>query len=159
MIAVGVVLVAIAAVLVLSRIAAISSATLGPVTLVGVDQPDASGTACQTLMKALPDTVNDLSRRETVGDATASRAWGDPAVILRCGVAPPDDLDCTVAITNVNNVWWYQQSDTDSTTYLSVDRSVHIAVTMPVGSGTGPLQQLSDVIATTLPHQGYCKTP
>jgi hypothetical protein len=36
-------------------------------------------------------------------------------------------------------------------TYVAVDRPVYPAVTVPVAAGSGPLQQLSDVIGQSLP--------
>ena len=43
---------------------------------------------CAALLIATPDTLGDgLERRRTT--AQASTAWGDPAVVLRCGLEPP----------------------------------------------------------------------
>ena len=43
---------------------------------------------CAALVLATPDSLGDgLDRRHTTAQATT--AWGDPAIVLRCGVAPP----------------------------------------------------------------------
>lgn len=39
----------------------------------------------------------------------------------------------------------------DVVSYVAVDRPVYVVVTEPVDSGSGPLQQLSDVIRAALP--------
>jgi hypothetical protein len=36
-------------------------------------------------------------------------------------------------------------------TYVTVDRPVYTALTIPTSVGTGPLQQVSDVVRTTVP--------
>lgn len=49
---------------------------------------DANDPRCADVTVRLPDTIGDLDRRWTDGQATG--AWGDPtAVILSCGVTPP----------------------------------------------------------------------
>ncbi len=43
---------------------------------------------CASLILATPDRLADgLDRRQTTAQATT--AWGDPAVVLRCGLDPP----------------------------------------------------------------------
>jgi hypothetical protein len=41
--------------------------------------------------------------------------------------------------------------DTDRSTWVSVDRPVYVALTLPTGSGPAPIQTMSDVIAQTMP--------
>jgi len=48
----------------------------------------ATDPACASLILATPDSLGDgLGRRQTTAQATT--AWGDPAIVLRCGVEPP----------------------------------------------------------------------
>jgi hypothetical protein len=48
----------------------------------------ATDPACAALILATPDSLGDgLDRRHTTAQATT--AWGDPAIVLRCGVEPP----------------------------------------------------------------------
>lgn len=56
---------------------------------------DANDPACASVSVLLPDTVGGYERVWT--DAQATGAWGDPTVVLRCGVEPPapSDLVCT----------------------------------------------------------------
>lgn len=48
---------------------------------------DADNPACAAVSVLLPDAVGDLDRVWT--DAQATGAWGDPTVVLRCGVDVP----------------------------------------------------------------------
>jgi hypothetical protein len=50
-----------------------------------------------------------------------------------------------------------QLSDPSAVTYIAVDRPVRIAVTVPPGSGMGPIQQLSELIAADLPSRPVCQ--
>ena len=56
---------------------------------------DANEPACANVSVLLPDSVGGYERVWT--DAQATGAWGDPTVVLRCGVEPPapSDLVCT----------------------------------------------------------------
>ena len=48
----------------------------------------ATDPACAALILATPDSLGDgLGRRNTSAQATT--AWGNPAIVLRCGVEPP----------------------------------------------------------------------
>ena len=125
----------------------------------GVGQPGAGTAACSALMPALPETLSGAARRSLQGQVTAVAAWGDPATILRCGIDSPQELTCSAALVQINGVSWLELTEPglDSTTYLAADRSVRIAVTLPTGTGTGAIGQLSDVIAATLPVRQPCR--
>ncbi|WP_380168704.1 DUF3515 domain-containing protein [Jannaschia sp. R86511] len=49
--------------------------------------PEGGSPGCATVMAALPATLADAPRRDTTGGA-GTAAWGDPAILLRCGVEP-----------------------------------------------------------------------
>jgi hypothetical protein len=53
----------------------------------------------------------------------------------------------------VNAVQWFRLDDPDSdhSTWVTVDRPVYLALTLPTESGPTPIQALSDLIARTLP--------
>lgn len=63
---------------------------------------DANDPACADVSVLLPDAVGDLDRVWT--DAQATGAWGEPTVVLRCGVAPP--APSTEVCTTIGNVDW-----------------------------------------------------
>lgn len=58
--------------------------------------------ACAALIAALPASLGpDISRRPVTPDTGRSAAWGDPAVVLRCGVAAPDQTEPPLTINQV----------------------------------------------------------
>lgn len=63
---------------------------------------DANNPACAEVSVLLPDAVGDLDRVWT--DAQATGAWGDPTVVLRCGVEPP--APSTEVCTTIGSVDW-----------------------------------------------------
>ncbi len=130
----------------------------GPLPVATVGQPGAGSAACNKLMPTLPQQLAAENRRALQGATVGIAAWGDPATILRCGLETPLELTCSSALTQVNGVSWLQLPDSGlgETTYIAADRSVRIALTIPDGSGTGAIQQISDVVARTLPVRAPC---
>jgi len=88
------------------------------------DVPATQRSACAALVEALPASVSDQERRETKGNPLGA-AWGDPAIVLRCGVGEPANYDPLVGCQRVNGMDWYipekgmndQQADVVMTTY------------------------------------------
>jgi Protein of unknown function (DUF3515) len=79
---------------------------------VQVDRFPVSGadqSRCRALLKALPGSVADEPRR-TVTGSTYAAAWGDPAIVLRCGVALPADFPGAPCITR-NGIGWSVPAD------------------------------------------------
>jgi hypothetical protein len=60
--------------------------------------------ACRQLLTTLPAKVDDQSRR-TVTGSTYAAAWGDPAIVLRCGVPLPKGAAGDPCITR-NGIGW-----------------------------------------------------
>ncbi|WP_046014320.1 DUF3515 family protein [Microbacterium sp. SA39] len=56
---------------------------------------DANNPGCASVSVLLPESVAGFERVFT--DAQATGAWGDPTIVLRCGVEPPapSELVCT----------------------------------------------------------------
>jgi hypothetical protein len=106
---------------------------------VSVDAPRLSGAArreCRALVAALPDRVADLDRRETTTGEGYGAAWGDPAIVLRCGVGPPAGFDAYSRCQNANGVDWYipesqLRGTRVDTTMTAVGRSRRVEVEIP----------------------------
>ena len=62
--------------------------------------------ACEALVEALPDRVADQAPRETSGSPLGA-AWGDPAIVVRCGVGPPEGYTPLSACQTANGVDWF----------------------------------------------------
>jgi uncharacterized protein DUF3515 len=133
-----------------------STPPAGPLALVDVDAPDAGSASCTSLMKALPNTLPDSGktlRRLPIADPAppAAAAWGGTRgepVVFRCGLPRPGELTPTSQLREISGVRWLPIEGDGATTWVVVDRPVYVALTVPAGSGTGPLQEISAAAGT-----------
>jgi hypothetical protein len=98
--------------------------------------PLARGEVCRAVATAWPATVGDHSRRE-VSDASAGAAYGDPAIIARCGVPAlgPTTDDCI----EVDGMGWVAQGLSDGTRFTTFGRDPAIEVLIPRDYAPEPL--------------------
>jgi len=97
--------------------------------------PAAAGT-CADLVGALPSTVDSASRRDVEPSGAPAAAWGDPAILLRCGVAMPESFDEFATCQETDGVGWFipeeqMTGEGESITMTTIDRAVNIEVTLP----------------------------
>ena len=128
----------------------------GPVVIATVPAPQADSAECRSLMASLPDRLGDLRRAaaaEPVPAGAAAWGTGTEPVILRCGLGRPAEFVVGAPLQVVNDVQWFRIDDADigRSTWVSVDRPVYVALTLPSGSGPAPIQDLSEVIAGSMP--------
>jgi hypothetical protein len=93
-----------------------------------IDAPDltaADAAACRDLVDALPDTLAGHDRVEAAGDTEYGAAWGDPAIVLTCGVGVPSDFTDTSTCVKINRTGWYVPDDV----LLSDDQSLDVTTT------------------------------
>jgi hypothetical protein len=138
-----------------------SSPQTGPLAVPAAPAPGESGRYCAQLMPLLPDDLAGDQRRPLIAGTPGQAAWGDPAIILRCGLSDPAELTCSAPLTKFTAadgtaVEWLRTASAASVTYLAVDRPVRVAVTVPDSAGIGPVQQLSELIGKTLPERDVC---
>ncbi|MBV9013036.1 MAG: DUF3515 domain-containing protein [Pseudonocardiales bacterium] len=138
-----------------------------PLRLVALPAPSATSTDCARLLGALPATLDGgqmggLPRRQLAAPAPAGAAgWGQPPVVLRCGLARPAELTPTSRLLDVSGVQFLEipapetgrETGRETNSWVAVDRPVYVAVALPPASGSGPLQQLATVIGNTLPQR------
>jgi len=117
-----------------------------------VDSPPGS---CAGVLAALPATVDGHDRRALTKPARASaRAWGDPAIVLRCGVARPAGYKPTGDCLVIDDIEWYVEPATGGTIFTVVGADPRIEVSVPTAY-TPPSDVLVDVgnaIAATIKH-------
>ncbi len=132
---------------------------LDPLGLAVVPAPSAHSTDCARLLAALPENLDggdsgDLQRRSLAVPAPAGAAgWGEPPVVLRCGLDRPAELTATSRLLDVSGVQFLELVGLGTSTWVAVDRPVYAVVALPPTSGSGPLQQIAAVIAKTLPRR------
>jgi hypothetical protein len=126
---------------------------------VSVSAPPSTGaatvSACARVISALPLTLAGQDVRRTVSDppSGAIQAWGDPAIVLRCGVARPKSLypGSATEFQDASTVNYDVTGDGDANVWTSVDRAVYIAVTIPSKyQGADVMPIVSHAIATVL---------
>jgi hypothetical protein len=131
----------------------------GPVSLVPVDSPQADSAGCAALLRALPATLaNGKAPLHSRGVAATSvpqsaMAWGagDSPVVLRCGIERPAELTQTSELLGVSGVQWFEVTGDDAATWYAVDRAAVVALTLPDGVNTGPIQDVSTAIRVAMP--------
>jgi len=124
------------------------------VAIASVPAPKADSAECRALLDALPDELGDYRRVPAVDPAPAgAAAWRADAepVILRCGLDRPAEFVVGSPLQVVDAVQWFQLADQGRSTWFAVDRPVYVALTLPDGSGPTPIQEISEVIAKSLP--------
>ncbi|QNN52093.1 DUF3515 domain-containing protein [Nocardioides mesophilus] len=114
----------------------LTSACGGPLHVDPADAPGDQAKACRRLVAALPETVADQPRRDVDPAGSTVAAWGDPAIVLRCGVGTPDGFDDLSTCQVTNGVGWFipeEQITGEPTEILmtTVDRTPAVQVRIP----------------------------
>ena len=76
-----------------------------------------------------PSEVSGLERRDTSPSNPAVAAWGDPAVIARCGVAAPGPTE--TECLEVEHVGWIPEELADGTRFTTFGTEPAIEVLIP----------------------------
>ncbi|CAA9363119.1 MAG: hypothetical protein AVDCRST_MAG16-3250 [uncultured Frankineae bacterium] len=85
--------------------------------------------SCRALLDALPDELDPGVQRRPVEDDTGrTAAWGDPAIVLQCGVPPPDRPE---EPASVNGVLWSVRDIGAGYRWTTEQRPVGVAVEIP----------------------------
>ncbi|WP_232796855.1 DUF3515 domain-containing protein [Blastococcus atacamensis] len=109
---------------------------------------------CPAVMGTLPlELAGEVSRR-VQSDSPYVYAWGEPPVVLTCGVERPAGWTVSAAAIQINGVQWYvDTADPDSTVWTAVDRPVYVEVRLPSGVDSAPVTALTVPLAEALPYQ------
>jgi hypothetical protein len=110
--------------------------------------------ACPGLMGALPLELAGEQSRPVQSNSPFAYAWGDPPLVLVCGVDRPAGFVATSGLIQIDAVQWYvDDSDPDTVVWTAVDRPVYVQLSIPSSLDSAAATELSDLIATTLPAQ------
>lgn len=138
-----------------------SAAASGPVSAapsalppVVVPPPPTSAAAdrsCPPLVAELPVRLGDLPARPAQSSSPYVLAWGEPAVVFRCGVPrPPAFVPGAPNVVVVNGVTWFVRPGPDRTVWTVVDRPVYVEVSVPTALASTPIPPLSDAVKAAL---------
>jgi hypothetical protein len=111
---------------------------------------------CRNLDKVLPSEVDGQGRRDPEPASALTAGWGDPAIILRCGVERPARMsDPEADGVEVNGVGWLLQKQKDgSFRFTTTLRTAYVEVSIPkarTGDGMGPLVDLAPAVKKAIP--------
>ena len=110
--------------------------------------------SCPALMKKLPVTLEDEQSRRVRSASPFAYAWGDPPVVLRCGVPAPRGFVRGASLIQINSVQWYvDTSDPSVTVWTAVDRPVYVEVRLPSSVDSAPVTALTGPIAQALTYR------
>jgi hypothetical protein len=108
------------------------------------------------LVDDVPDVVSDAVRRDVRGDVPAVAAWGDPLIVLRCGVGLPPEYEPDAMLTVIEGVAWLPIDGEGGMFFATVDREpiVEVAVPWAYESEFDVLADLAPAIAAHIPERG-----
>jgi hypothetical protein len=86
---------------------------------------------CADLVAALPEVVDDAVRRGVSPPSPGVAVWGQPPIILRCGVPEPTGVDPSLAVLDVAGVGWLAVDGEGGTFFYTADRGVVVEVSIP----------------------------
>ena len=92
------------------------------------DPPAPDQAACRALVAALPDS---LDGSENAGRSEYAASWGDPRIVLRCGVATPAAYRPDSEMVVVNSVAWFAEEQEHGYTFTAVGRTPQVEVYVP----------------------------
>ncbi|MGW1912537.1 DUF3515 domain-containing protein [Streptomyces sp. NPDC002076] len=134
---------------------------------VAVPSPDAkTAPACRNLHRVLPQKLDGRSRNDPEPRSAYTAGWGNPAIILRCGVVrPPKMIDPKVAeggdpdaiAGGVNGVDWLMEKQGDGTwRFTTAGRVAYVQITLPKGmsaqeEGTAVLTDIAAAVKKAIP--------
>jgi hypothetical protein len=110
--------------------------------------------ACPGLMSALPLDLAGERSRAVQSSSPFAYAWGDPPIVLICGVDRPAGFVATSGLIQIDAVQWYvDDSDPDANVWTAVDRPVYVQLSIPSSLDSAAATELAEIIGKTLPAQ------
>lgn len=104
---------------------------------------------CDALYADLPNKVVDQSRRDV--KSTIAAVWGDPQIVLRCGVEKPDALTRSSRCDDVTGVGWFSEDVADGLLFTTIGRQYFISVEVPKDYDP-PANALVDLAKAVIKH-------
>ncbi|MGH3663119.1 MAG: DUF3515 family protein, partial [Micromonosporaceae bacterium] len=85
------------------------------------DLAKSDAATCRGLLARLPDTLRGLRQRPVSAGAEQNAAYGQPPIVLRCGVAQPD-VAPTATVYSLSTVCWVPTKTKRATVWTTLDR-------------------------------------
>jgi hypothetical protein len=139
-----------------AAVAVYASASSGTDESVAVPVPSArAATYCSALHARLPKRVDGLAQHDLKPRSDLTAGWGDPTIVLRCGVPrPAADDDVNTLGAEIDGVSWSYQTGPDGTTVMTTTlRKAYVEVTLPpkYAHDASPLVDLAPAVRAAIP--------
>jgi hypothetical protein len=140
----------------LALLAACSGGSSGPLPVTAPKPPGNAAVFCGRLHKALPARLDGRPATPVSPKSVLTAAWGDPAVVLRCGVAKPRSLRPTSELIEIDDrVRWFLRETDDAYVFTTFGRvafvEVRVPKSVPRDRATAPLVDLVVPLVTSVP--------
>jgi hypothetical protein len=131
------------------------SSPSGPLAVATPSPAPKVAAVCARLHDAVPPTVDGRVKVPASPASELTAAWGDPAVVLRCGVAKPRSLRPTSELIEVNSVRWFLQETHSAYVFTTYGRVAFVEIRVPKSvpreRATAPLVDLAPAVKTSVP--------
>jgi hypothetical protein len=132
------------------------SPTDGPEAVAVPSPPAEIAGYCKALHKELPaKVIEDVARRDASPDSPYTAVWGDPAIVLRCGIDRPAEVaDPTADAVEVNGVGWVvDDRGGDGLRFISRYREAYVELLVPASydADAGILVEFAKPVDRTIP--------
>jgi hypothetical protein len=130
---------------------------LAPISASAPPSDPAAGAPCTALLSdlpvAIPTSNGTLGGRVVHSSSTFITAWGNPAIVLRCGVPRPAGLTVNSGafVVGIEGVNFFESKTGAEFVYTAIDRAAYIEVSVPKAYAQPPLGPIADAIAKALP--------
>ncbi|MGW0560834.1 DUF3515 domain-containing protein [Streptomyces sp. NPDC003016] len=110
---------------------------------------------CRALHRELPETVDGQKRRTADPESDLTAVWGDPAIVLRCGVPRPEKMSDPqakgVEADGVN--WMLERQEDGGPRFTTTYREAYVEVTLPAkyAHDVTPLAAFAGPVEKTVP--------
>ncbi|HUP98916.1 MAG TPA: DUF3515 domain-containing protein [Aeromicrobium sp.] len=111
---------------------------------------------CAAMLGDLPQTIAGQPRRLVEGRLAG--AWGDPPIVVRCGVEKPKELKPTSPCHEIDGVGWLAQKQPDGWLFTTIGRKHYASLEVPADyePAADALADIADTIARHLPVVRRC---
>jgi hypothetical protein len=111
---------------------------------------------CGGMLRDLPQTVADQPQRMVSGKLAG--AWGEPPIILRCGVEKPAALKPTSTCHEIDGVGWLAETQSDGWLFTTIGRKYYASLEVPsdYAPAADALADVADTVARHLPVTRPC---
>ena len=86
---------------------------------------------CTELGAILPVSMEGSLLRNSNPDSPGTKAWGDPAIVARCGVAVPTTYSATSQLLEVDGITWYPEELQAGVRFTSLQTPELVEVSIP----------------------------